>query len=322
MTFKLGMVGPGGIANSKLAPAIAEIDDVELWSVLSRDASRAAEFAKRHDARSSTPVYTDLDAMLSDPDLDGVVIATPDKLHSSQTVAAAAAGKHVLVEKPMATDLEGGRAMVDACSKAGVTLAVAYHLRHHAGLRAIHELARNGRFGRLHHMRAQWTFHAADASNWRASTDVGRWWGLGGVGTHSLDQILWFLEPGGGPVAEVSSVISRSVHGGPHDETASIGLRFENGATAELMSSVLIEAPSRFELYGSEGRAVGDGVLSVTGGGTLWLDDEPFDYTPVNPYAGEIRDFVRAARSGEPPAAPGEVGLRNIEVLLEAAPLG
>lgn len=321
MTFKLGLVGPGGIANSRLAPAIAELDDVELWSVMSRDIGRAGEFAERHGARAEQPAFDSLNVMLADESLDGVLIATPDKLHAEQIRACAERGKHVLVEKPMATDLESAKAAVASCENAGVTLAVAYHLRHHAGLKALNARVRSGEFGRVNHMRAQWTFHVTDDSNWRAGVDVGRWWSLGGVGTHSLDQVLWFLGEQGGAVEQVSSLTSRALFGGPHDETAVVAMRFADGSTAEITSSVLIDAPSRFELYAEHAHIIGDGVLSTLGDGELRVNGEVFDYTPVNPYAGEIQDFVDAVRNGTPPAVSGEDALNNIEVLLEAAPV-
>ena len=321
MSFKLGLIGPGGIANSRLAPAISELEDVDLWSVMSRDMGRAGEFAQRHGAKSPTPAYDDLDAMLDDASLDGVLIATPDKLHARQVEAAAAKGKHVLVEKPMATDVKSAQSMVNACSKAGVTLAVAYHMRHHAGLKPLQARVAAGEFGKVHHMRVQWTFHAGDDSNWRASANVGRWWGLGGVGTHSLDQVFWFMGGQGGAVEDVQSVISTAKFGGPHDETAIVALRFENGATAEFSSSVMFDAPSRFELYAEKGRIIGERVLSTNGDGELWVNGEPFSYAPANPYAGEIRDFVQAARDGSAPAVSGEDALSNVDVLLRAAPL-
>ena len=321
MSFKLGLVGPGKIANNKLAPAISTLDGVELWSVMSRDLSRARDFGVRHGAVAPNAAYDSLDAMLDDPRLDGVVIATPDKLHASQVAAAAAKGKHVLVEKPMATDVESAKAMVAACEASGVTLAVAYHMRHHAGLKAVHARASAGEFGRIHHMRVQWTFRAGDDSNWRASKDVGRWWGLGGVGTHSLDQVFWFLAPQSGVVEEVQSIISKARYGGPHDETAVVALRFEDGATAELSSSVLFDAPSRFELYADEANVVGEDVLSTEGDGLLSVNGEPFGYVPTNPYAGEIQDFVDAAKNGTSPAVSGAQAVENIEVLVRAAPL-
>ena len=321
MSFRIGLVGTGGIAGGRLAPAIRTLDGVELWSVMSRNLNRAQQFARRHGASSPTPAYDELQALLDDPELDGVLLATPDKLHADQIMAAAASGKHVLVEKPMATDFESATAAVEACRQAGVTLAVAYHLRHHAGLKAVHRRVQAGELGRVHHARMQWTYRADDALDWRAADDVGRWWSLAGVGTHILDQVLWFLTPTAGDVEEISSVISRARFGGPHDETAVVALQFTNGATAELTSSVLFDAPSRFELYADNGYVIGEDVLNTVGDGDLWINDELLRYRPCNPYAAEIQDFVEAARQDVEPAVSGEAALRNVEILLAASPL-
>jgi 1,5-anhydro-D-fructose reductase (1,5-anhydro-D-mannitol-forming) len=318
MPLKFALLGTGRIANDQLAPALAAAPGAELWSVLSRDLDRARDFARRHGARAPSPAYADLDRLLADPALDAVLIATPDKLHAAQAIRAARAGKHVLCEKPMVTSAADGRAMIDACKRAGIKLGVAYHMRWHDGHRSLARAAREGAFGELRHMRVLWSYRAADASNWRASSEVGRWWSLGGVGTHLLDQIRWFLCPQAGEVVEQSSVISRGVFRGPHDETALLALRFESGATAELCSSVLFAAPRRFELYGSDGYAVGEDTLGAGGDGSMWTHDGPFEFEVRNPYVGEIEDFVAAVAENRAPEVDGEEGLRNCELLLEA----
>ena len=137
MTLKLGLVATGGIANSQLAPAINQADGVELWSIHSRDLGRAEAFAAQHGATGTRSAFDDLDEMLSDPDLDAVMLASPDKLHAPQTIAAAKAGKHVLTEKPMTTSREDAEAMLGAVAAAGVKLGVAYHLRWHMGHRSL-----------------------------------------------------------------------------------------------------------------------------------------------------------------------------------------
>ena len=127
--------------------------------------------------------------------------------------------------------------MVAACKDAGVKLGVAFHNRWHAGLRKLHGEVADGKLGELRHMRVQWSFHAPDDANWRAGTDVGKWWGLAGVGTHCLDQILWFLEPACGEVVELKSIITRDVWKGPNDETALISMKFAS-RTAPLRTFV------------------------------------------------------------------------------------
>ena len=101
--LNIGILGTGGIANDQHAPTLSSLENAQFWSVLSRDIERAEAFAERHRAVAARPAFTDLDEMLADPDLDAIIIATPDRLHADQTIAAARAGKHVITEKPMAT---------------------------------------------------------------------------------------------------------------------------------------------------------------------------------------------------------------------------
>lgn len=317
--LNLALLGTGRIADTQLAPALAETAGVQLWSVLSRSAARAEDFANRHNAQSPSPAHTSLDALVEDSSLDGVIIATPDRLHADQAIVAARAGKHVLVEKPMATSTEEAAAMIRACDDAGVRLGVAYHMRWHGGHRMAAGAVRAGDLGAVRHMRVQWSLQAPDDKNWRASPEVGRWWSLAGVGTHCLDLIRWLMMPSCGEVEAVGSVVSRSLWQGPHDETAVAVLRFESGATAEFCSSVQFAAPSRVEVYGSAGYAICENTLGPHGGGTLIMKTGELRFTRVNPYLGELADFVAAVEEGRPPEVDGREGQRNVELLTRIA---
>ncbi len=138
------------------------------------------------------------------------------------------------------------------------------------------------------------------------------------MGTHCLDQARWFLCPGCGEVTEVESVISRDVWVGPHDETAVLALKFESGATAEICSSVLFDAPRRMEVYGSDGYAICENTLGASGGGDIWTGAGAQSFEPKNPYVGEIEDFIDAIQSDREPEVTGEEGLKNVDVLLRA----
>jgi 1,5-anhydro-D-fructose reductase (1,5-anhydro-D-mannitol-forming) len=318
--LNVGVVGPGKIADRMLAPALARTDGARLWSVCSRDRARAGEFAARHGAAAPAPAHDSLASLLADPALDAVLVATPDRLHAGEAIACARAGKHILCEKPMAASADEARAMVQAARAAGVRLGVAYHLRWHAGLRALHARVQAGALGELRHVRVLWSYRTADDSNWRARGEVGRWWSLAGVGTHGIDLIRWMLLPTQGEVVEVRSLIAAPVFRGPHDETALVLLRFAGGATAELSVSVLFDAPSRVEVYGTRAAAFADETLGPHGAGRITLDGAPLLFTPQNPYEGEWADFVAAIRDARDPEVPGEEGLRNVQILDEAAP--
>ena len=315
--LSVAVLGTGRIAETQLAPALAAARGLRLWSVLSRDRDRARRFGERHRAKAPQPAHDNLDELLADPRLDAVLIATPDALHADQSLRAIAAGKHVFVEKPMVTSSADGRRVVEAAGAANICVGVAYHLRWHAGHRAMDRLIRGGALGELRHMRVQWTWAAPDDSNWRAGSDVGRWWSLAGVGTHCLDMIRWFMLPSCGEVVSVRSVTSNAVWGGPRDETALVALTFASGATAEFCSSVQFESPSRVEVYGDQGYVIGNHTLGARGAGTIFTKTGMVPFLVQNPYVGELADFASAVREGRPPAVDGREGLRNVELLEE-----
>ena len=316
--LRIAMIATGGIAETALAPAVKNAAGAELWSVLSRDERRARDFADRHGAASSEPAYTDLDALLADPALDAVLIASPDGLHAEQCIAAARAGKHVLCEKPMATTATDAERMTAACRDAGVKLGIAYHMRWHCGHRDLAAAAHAGRFGVLRHMRAQWSMRAPDDSNWRARSQVGRWWGLAAVGTHCLDQVRWYMLPSCGEVTRLTPLVTRNVFRGPHDETALLALEFESGATAEICTSVLFDAPKRMEVYGSEGHALFEDTLGRYGAGRILTHEGEHAFQAADPYIGEIEDFAAAVHGDRDPEVNGEEGARNVALLEEA----
>ena len=318
MTLNIAMVATGGIADTQLAPALAEAADARLWSVFSRDRTRAAQFARKHGAMSPEPAHDDLYHLLADPELDAVIIASPDKLHADQANRAARAGKHILTEKPMATDRRSAAEMVNAADQAGVKLAVAYHMRWHMGHRALHQAVGSGALGTLRHMRIQWPTPARHADGWRAQSEVGRWWALAAVGTHCLDQIRWFMTPHCGAVTGFHSHINRQGFNGPHDETALLTFQFENGSTAELCCSVLFQGPRVMEIYGSEGYAICSETLGPHGEGRIETHDGSLQYVPANPYVGEINDFVTAIREDRTAEVDGREGAANVDLLLRA----
>jgi len=315
--LNLAVLGTGSIASGGYGPALAESEHAQLWSVLSRDHSRGSEFARTFGAQSQQPVHTSIDTLLQDPELDAVIVATPDKLHADQAVCAAQAGKHILLEKPLATDAEGITRILKHCCPPKITLGLCYRLRWHAGHRAVVEAAHQGVFGDIHHVRTFWGFKNADASNWRASSEVGRWWSLGAMGTHLVDLSRWILSPSQGEVHTVASVVTNKVWKGPHDETAIAALRFAQGATAEICTTVLFDAPSRLEIYGSKGWAVCEETFGREAAGRIWTHEGPLSFPIVNPFIGLIDNFVQSIRAGTTPEVDVVEGARNSEILLE-----
>ena len=319
MSINVGIIGTGRIAHTQLAPAMQYVRGARLWSVLSRDTQRAANFANQHGATAPVNAHDSLSAFLADPSLDAVVIATPDALHARQAVAAARAGKHVFLEKPMATTLEDAFTITETCRDERVRLGIAYHLRWHDGHRKIAEMLHQGLLGKPRYARAIWTWQADDNSNWRAHDELGRWWGLAGVGTHCMDLMRWMLVPVCGEVTHCSGTIDTSHYGGPHDETASVSLQFGNAVVADFTTSVMFSTPSRFELFCDEATVMCEGTLGATGAGSITINNAPLEFEMLNPYVGEIQNFIDAIEGVARIAVPGSEGQRNVELLLQAA---
>ncbi|MEZ6194140.1 MAG: Gfo/Idh/MocA family oxidoreductase [Planctomycetota bacterium] len=316
--IEIGIIGTGSIADTSHGPALGKLRGARLWSVLSRDRERAFAFAARHGAAAEQPAFGDLESFLADPRLDAVIIASPDRRHAEHIVAAARAGKHVLVEKPMVISEEEGHAAVAACADADVRLGVAFHLRWHAGHRMARERIAAGALGELRHLRLHWTF-AGDPANWRARPELGRWWSLAANGPHLLDLCRWFA-PEGGAIEEARAVLSHAVYGGPHDETAVVALRHASGLTAEIVTSVLFDSEPRVEIYGTKGAMQAVGTLGRHGSGRIFLGGEPLVFEPVSPFVGEIQDFVDAIAEGRAPEVDGESGLDIVRTMIRLVP--
>lgn len=319
MAINVGLIGTGRISETQLAPAMQAVSGARLWSILSRDNRRAAEFANRHDAQAPVNAYASLAAFLADPSLEAVIIATPDGLHAPQAIAAARAGKHVLLEKPMATNVEDARAITQTCSDERVKLAIAYHLRWHDGHRRIAEMLHTGKLGKPRYARALWTWQAEDNSNWRAHSELGKWWGLAGVGTHCIDLLRWMLLPVCGEVSRCTSLIDKSHYAGPHDETAAVLMQFGDSVVTEITTSVMFTAPSRFELYCDEATVICEGTLGPDGAGSILINNAPLDFDVMNPYVGEIQNFIDSIEGNTRIEVPGAEGIRNVELLVQAS---
>lgn len=310
----VGIIGTGYIATACHAPAVLATPSARLAAVLSRQNSLG--FLSTVGAGDARP-YDDLDAFLADPDIDLVVIASPDALHVPQAAASLRAGKHVLVEKPVALGESEARSLVDLAGARGLVLASGYHLRCHPGHRALRSLVREGALGALRHLRMMWSY-PMDSANWRASSEFARWWSLSATATHCLDLARWFADDAD-EWAALTAVLSNTKWHGPREESAAIAARLASGPTVEVLSSVLLDEHTRVEIFGDDGVAVCTGTLGPDGGGDISVDGEPLAYAPGSPFLPQL-DAVLAAISGEgQPVADGEVGARAVRDLELAA---
>jgi predicted dehydrogenase len=311
-----GIIGTGNIAQGGHGKAFQDTTSAQLLSVYSRDLGRAQMYAAQYGASGA---FSSLEEMLDDTRLNAVIITSPDKLHFEHACTVAQAKKHILLEKPMVTDSSQGEELIKVCKDNGVLVAVAYHLRHHEGHRQLVSAVHSGAIGRPVHVRVHWSWRSENASNWRASSELGRWWSLAGVGTHCLDLVRWVLLPSAGEVDVITAVASNSIYKGPHDEVALLSLRFKNGATAEICSSSIFSSPTRFEVYGTEGYFIAEDTLGRHGRGKIWSDKSELVFAAKNPFVEQLENFSRAIIDNSPVAVDGVEGLRNTNLLIQAA---
>ncbi len=286
--MNFGVVGCGRIAKRHLdLLGGGQIAGARLVSICDCDAERLALAAKKYPEARSYATYAD---MLADPQIDIVTILTPSGMHAEHAIAAARAGKHVVVEKPMALRLEDADAMIEACDQAGVRLFVVKQNRMNVPVVKAREALEAGRFGRLvlGTVRVRWrrdqTYY--DQDSWR-----GTWAQDGGVlanqASHHVDLLEWFM----GDVVSVHARASRTLVNIEAEDTAIATLQFASGALG------VIEATNAARPRDLEGSLsiLGEGGTVVIGGFAVnqmqtWEfaqpspgDDEVLDKFSVNP---------------------------------------
>ncbi len=254
--MNFGIMGTGMIASFH-ARALSEMEGARLVACLDTVASRADAFARSNGCAA----YSDRAGFLAHPGLDIVTVCTPSGTHLEAAVAAARAGKHVIVEKPLEITTERCDAMIEACDKAGVLLCGIFPSRFHATSQAIKSALDAGRFGKL-------TMGNAYVKWWREQSyyDNGAWKGtraLDGGGAlmnqsiHAVDLLSWFM----GPIDEVCGRAANVGHERIEvEDSAAAILRFGNGALGVIQGSTAVWPGflKRIEVSGLSGSAIMD----------------------------------------------------------------
>ena len=335
MSLGWAIVSTGRHPDTKMAPAINAASGSTIAAVASRDISRAKAFADKHGAK--TP-YDDVDAMLRDPAVDVVYVASPNALHVGHALKAAAAGKPVLVEKPMALSVEDCQRMIDACASAGVKLGVGFHLRTHPGHRRIRDLVASGGLGKLTLTTANWGRGTRGIITPPSRPDLQAWWddptmvGAGAfmaTGVHCVDLMRFVT---GREVTEVVALNDASTEN-PLEELLTLSLRFDDGSLGTIMTGRRTPdfVGNDVMVYGSEGRAGVRGSMDTVLRGSLDVAtnaltaSEPFETDPIALYTWQVDAFNEAVERDIDPAASGVDGLRAAQVtfaMVESARTG
>ncbi len=320
------IVGAGMIAH-KHAAAIAQTPGVRLVAVSRSDPARCRDA----ETQFGVPCETDYHALLARPDVAAVCICTPSGMHAEQAIAAARAGKHVLVEKPMALTLADADAMIAACDDAGVQLAVAFQRRTSPGFDAIPAAIAAGELGRLTLGSVTLPYYRPqsyyDSAAWRGTWALDGGGALMNQGIHLVDLLLWFM----GDVAEVQAASATLSHTIEVEDCVAATMRFVHGALGSVVATTAAAPgfPHRVEVYGDRGsvQIEGDRIVRWEGGGK--------DRAPVasrrdaaagagadpaaigaEAHARLVADLVAAIREGRPPLVSGREGRRSLALVL------
>lgn len=332
MAVGFGIIGCGMIAGFH-ARAIAECRGARLAAGF----DSVPEAADRLAQTTGCKAYHDLNEMLADPAVDVVTVATPSGAHLEPAVAAARAGKHVIVEKPLEITLRRCDRIIAECEKAGVVLSTIFPSRFHDSAVEMKRAVDAGRFGRLTVGDAivKWyrTQQYYDSGQWRGTWELDGGGALMNQAIHSVDLLYWLM----GPVAEIRARTAMLAHQRiAVEDVAMATLQFDSGALGILEASTAIYPGylKRIEIHGSAGSAVMEEEDLVkwdfakkdrrdaqirrkmaerkSGGGGA-ADPAAIGH---HGHARQFRDVLRAIRQGTPPRVDGHEGRRSVEIIL------
>ena len=295
-----------------LADAVKRSTHIEIAACYSRSRDKRESFARKYGCKAA-PSY---EAILEDSSIEAIINTTPNNAHLETTVAAAAAGKHVFLEKPVANTMEDARALTQACRKAGVVLALGYQRRRETPFRWIRRQIDAGAFGRLVNAEANISrdrLGKIDLSSWRYTAA-----GMPGgvmlqIGIHYTDVLEYLI----GPVKAVRGALAQLVLPGDNPDVASLILEHENGALSTLNASYASASEHYvMNIYGRNASAYYDlhqglRVLERSSGRSAPVK------CPVNdPLLEELDEFAAAVRGDGEPEMDGEKATASLAVLL------
>ncbi|MFN3192138.1 MAG: Gfo/Idh/MocA family protein [Aureliella sp.] len=326
-----GIVGCGMIANFH-CKAIADIEGAELIGCFNRTPEKANQLA----AEFGGTAYAELDELLANPMVDIISICSPSGAHRDACLAAAKAGKHVVVEKPLDVTVAKCDEMIEACNEANVKLATIFPSRFHKSSRLMKEAVDQGRFGRLAlgdaYVKWYRTQEYYDSGAWRGTWELDGGGALMNQAIHSVDLLLWLMGPAVEVVAHTATLGHERIE---VEDVCTASIRFASGSlgVVEATTAGFPGSLKKIELSGTQGTAVleeediikwefaephpSDEALreemmgkTKTGGGAA--DPAAIGH---HAHAELFRDFLEAIHDDRAPAIDGVEGKRSVELI-------
>lgn len=319
--IRLGIIGSGAISQVVHLPIFAERDDVELVAMADSDVHKAEVLSRRF----SVPLVMDSDDLVGFDEIDAVVLCTPNDLHEEMAIAALEAGKHVLVERPLAVTSRGAARVVDVAERTGLVLTVGMPHRYRPEAVALRSFVAGGELGDLYAVRGSWLTRSFPAirSTWRGDPAIAGGGALIDLGIPALDLSLWIV--GFPPMKRVSCVLGLSDEG--VESAATVMIETQDGVALTLnVSNRLFAGEDRYyvRVMGSEGTGSLPPLEVFKQLGGRATDVTPRQPKPrggENPYTNAYRrlldDFVRCVAGLSDVTLPREQV--QVMALVEAA---
>lgn len=321
--IRYGIIGFGRFAEKAIAPAIRSSPNSELMAIQKRSAEAAEQKARE---LAIPQAFGSVEALVKNASVDAVFIVSANAAHCPETLAAAAAGKHVIVEKPMAMDTVEGNRMIAACRAAGVRLMVGHMLRLSPLMIRMRELVRLGSIGKPLYARADFVYDARLSQRaWLYDRKTAGGGPVFDIGVHCLDTLRFVLDD---EVIHTESQLEPLPTETTTESTALLQLRFARGTIGSIFCSyntslrrTFVEIVGKGGLLNASNFTLGDRITPLTiiretpGGST---EERTEQIAVPNLYIEEITHFSDCVLNNREPALSGENGLRN-QIVLDAA---
>lgn len=341
--LRVGIVGTGWWAEAMYLPSLGSHPSAQITAICGRNVVRTGELARR---AGGARVFADYRELVASGEVDAIVVATPDDLHHTVTMAALDAGRHVLCEKPMANSLADARAMLAKAESAGVMHMMMFSWRWQPHWLYVKRLLDEGFVGRCHYAGLAFVSDGALNPSYQWRLDGRRATGaLGDLGSHMFDFTRWLLGEVQGVSARVTRAIDRDVDGTePTNDTAAVSLALEGGTAVQVHLSMAVACGDaivrlRAECHGDEGTLEaqheffgsaagvhirgcrrGEAFRDLATPPDLLAGSDPADLlSPYRLHSAGPRHFVDAILAGEPPSPSFLDGVKAQEVIDAAA---
>lgn len=332
--LRIGVIGAGGIADRRTLPGMLLAKNVEITAVMEIEQKLVEKLKAKYNAKYA---YTSAEELVKNEEIDAVYIASPVVFHSRQAMLAADYGKHILIEKPIAMDIDEAEKLLAYCAQKGVQIAAGFMMRFGTHVLRMKEAVQSGKLGQVVSAYSQFTaWFPQSANNWRQVKAKSGGGCLIDMGVHCIDLIEYITDS---RVCEVSALNDTLTFDYDVEDSSTVLLKLRNGAQCVVQTNFNIPdevAKWRLEFFGTRGRLMGDNVIGQIDGGRL---NEAFlaevsDYNATqnhaetfgedveaefgNMYAREVESFADSILNGKPLVVPASDAV-HIQKVVEAA---